>query len=162
MSAASATLPGYRASVGVMLLDLGGRVFVGQRIDTAGAAWQMPQGGIEPGESPRAAALRELAEEIGTGKAEIIAEGRDWLSYDWPPDIAARAWGGRYRGQRMKWFALRFTGADGDIDVDTANPEFAAWKWVAPEALPRLIVPFKRAHYRAVLAEFRGLFDRPE
>ena len=161
MSAAAAKRPRYRAGVGVMLLDRGGRVFVGRRVDTAGAAWQMPQGGINPGETPRAAALRELAEETGTDKAEFIAESHGWFSYDLPPDIAARVWGGRYRGQRLKWFVLRFTGRDGDIDINSADPEFAAWKWVAPAALPRLIVPFKRALYRAVLAEFRELLDRP-
>ena len=113
-----------------MLLDRRNQVFVGRRIDTPGDTWQMPQGGIEPGEAPRAAAARELAEEIGTDKAEILAESRGWLSYDLPPEIAAWAWGGDYRGQRQKWFALRFTGRDSDIDLDTGSPEFAAWKWV--------------------------------
>jgi putative (di)nucleoside polyphosphate hydrolase len=159
MSSASVTAPGYRAGVGIMLLNGGNRVFVGRRVDTVTAAWQMPQGGIDEGESPRAAAMRELAEEIGTSKAEFIAESRDWLSYDLPPGVAARMWGGRYRGQRLKWVALRFTGRDSDIDIDTAHPEFAAWKWVAAGELPPLIVPFKRALYRAVLAEFRELLE---
>ena len=150
----------YRQGVGIMLLDRQGRVFVAQRIDMPSAAWQMPQGGIDPGESPRAAALRELAEETGTGKAEFIAVSRDWLSYDLPPDIAARVWGGRYRGQRQKWFAMRFLGQDGDIDLEAHDaPEFSAWRWAAPERLPALIVPFKRQLYRDVLAEFAPLFD---
>lgn len=161
MSADPANPRRYRAGVGIMLLDRRNQVFVGRRIDTPGDAWQMPQGGIDPGEAPRAAAARELAEEIGTDKAEILAESRGWLSYDVPPEIAARVWGGDYRGQRQKWFALRFTGRDGDIDLDTGSPEFAAWKWVEAEELPRLIVPFKRALYRAVLAEFREVLERP-
>lgn len=149
----------YRAGVGVMLLNRDGNVFVGRRIDMpAGmAAWQMPQGGIDPGESPRAAALRELKEEVGTDKAEIVAETRGWLHYQLPPEIAGRSWGGRYRGQRQKWFAMRFTGDDGDIDLAAAeDPEFDAWEWVAPEQLPELIVPFKRRLYLDVLDEFRA------
>ena len=148
----------YRPAVGIMLISRAGRVFVGRRIDMpAGlAAWQMPQGGIDPGETPRAAALRELAEEIGTGKAEILGESRRWLHYDLPAELAAGMWGGRYRGQRQKWFAMRFTGDDCDIDPAAAeHPEFDAWEWVEPHRLPELIVPFKRLLYLDVLAEFR-------
>jgi len=153
---------GYRPGVGVVLINRDRTVFAGRRIDMpAGfAAWQMPQGGIDPGETPRQAALRELLEEVGTGKAEIVAESRDWHAYDLPAEIAGGIWGGRFRGQRQKWFAMRFTGLDSDIDLTAHHPEFDAWKWVAPAELPKLIVPFKRAIYRAVLAEF-GEFLRP-
>jgi putative (di)nucleoside polyphosphate hydrolase len=147
----------YRPAVGIMLLNHEGRVFVGRRIDMpAGlAAWQMPQGGIDPGETPREAALRELEEEVGTAQAEILSESRAWLHYEVPVEIAGRMWGGRYRGQRQKWFAMRFTGDDADIDpAATVHPEFDAWQWVPPERLPELIVPFKRQLYLDVLAEF--------
>ncbi len=152
---------GYRPGVGVMLLDRQNRVFVGRRIDVAGEHWQMPQGGIDKGETPRAAALRELKEEIGTDKAEFLAESERWLSYDVPPDIAGRLWRGRYRGQMQKWFAMRFIGSDGDIDLDAAHPEFNAWKWVAAAELPQLIVPFKRQLYLDILAEFGKLCGLP-
>jgi putative (di)nucleoside polyphosphate hydrolase len=155
--AEAARTQGYRPGVGVMLLDRGGRVFVGRRIDMAGDHWQMPQGGIDKGETPRQAALRELKEEAGTDKAEILAESRGWFSYDVPSPIAGRLWRGRYRGQRQKWFAMRFTGADRDIDLSTHHPEFNAWKWVEAAALPELIVPFKRALYLDVLKEFAGV-----
>jgi putative (di)nucleoside polyphosphate hydrolase len=146
----------YRPAVGIMLLNGWGQVFVARRIDVAATpAWQMPQGGIDPGETPRQAALRELAEEIGTGNAEIVAESRSWLSYDLPAGLAAAVWGGRYRGQRQKWFAMRFTGRDADIDLATAHPEFDAWRWVMPAELPDLIVSFKRQVYIDVVAEFR-------
>ena len=149
----------YRPAVGIMLLSRDGRVFVGRRIDMpAGlAAWQMPQGGIDPGETPRQAALRELREEAGTDKADILAETAGWLLYDLPDELAGRMWGGRYKGQRQKWFAMRFLGNDADIDLATEHPEFDAWQWVAPERLPELIVPFKRRLYLDVLGEFRSL-----
>jgi len=140
-----------------MLLNAAGLVFVARRIDMSSAAWQMPQGGIDAGESPREAALRELEEEIGTAKAEIIAESSDWLSYDLPPELLDGLWGGRYRGQRQKWFALRFLGADADINIATQTPEFQEWKWVEMAELPRLIVPFKRDLYRRLVAEFGHL-----
>src|SRR4029077_17912507 len=116
----------YRPGVGIMLINGDGLVFVGRRIDMpAGpAAWQMPQGGIDPGETPRQAALRELKEEVGTDKAEILAESAVWHHYDLPPEIAGRMWRGRYRGQRQKLFAMRFTGSDADIDPATEHPEF--------------------------------------
>ena len=154
---AAAELLPYRPGVGVMLFNRAGRVFVGRRLDMPSAAWQMPQGGIDEGETPRAAALRELAEEIGTAKAEFLAESRDWYAYDLPPELRPRLWGGRYRGQRQKWFALRFTGVDADVDLATKHPEFIAWQWAAPESLPGLIVPFKRRLYRDLLAEFGHL-----
>jgi len=150
----------YRRGVGIMLLNARNEVFVAQRIDFTGDAWQMPQGGIDTGESPREAALRELKEEIGTNKAEFLAETKGWFSYDFPPKLRERFRRGRFQGQRQKWFAMRFTGQDSNIDLSTAHPEFKAWKWVAPEELPRLIVPFKRQVYLDVLEEFRELFER--
>ena len=146
---------GYRPAVGIMLLNRQGQVLVARRTNMpAMPAWQMPQGGIDPGETPRQAALRELVEEIGTCNAEIIAESRAWMTYDLPPDLARNVWGGRYRGQRQKWFVMRFTGSDADIDVATKHPEFDAWRWVAPEELPDLIVWFKRQLYVDILTEF--------
>jgi putative (di)nucleoside polyphosphate hydrolase len=150
-------LPFYRPAVGIMLLNPAGLAFIGRRIDMpAGlAAWQMPQGGIDPGETLRQAAFRELKEEVGTDKAEILAETRGWLHYDLPTDIASRMWSGRWRGQRQKWFLMRFTGEDADINPATEHPEFDAWEWVEPRRLPELIVPFKRPLYCDLLAEFR-------
>jgi putative (di)nucleoside polyphosphate hydrolase len=147
----------YRPAVGIMLLNGANLVFVARRLDMVSDAWQMPQGGIDEGEAPRDAALRELKEEIGTDKATIIAESRGWLRYDLPAELAGRAWGGRYRGQRQKWFALRFTGSDGDIDLATDHPEFSEWKWVPAETLPEFIIPFKRQLYLDILAEFAPL-----
>ncbi len=148
--------PAYRRNVGIMLLDAAGRAWVGQRIDTPGA-WQMPQGGIDAGETPRDAVLRELEEEIGTAKAEILFESAGWFAYDFPPDIQRKAGRGHFRGQAQRWFALRFTGEDADIRIDTHEPEFSAWRWVERAALPRLIVGFKRPVYEAVVEEFEPL-----
>ena len=153
-----ARLP-YRPGVGVMLLNREHKVFVAQRIDTPFAAWQMPQGGIDKGEAPRDAAMRELEEEIGTRKAEVIGESRGWLTYDLPQDLVPRVWSGCFRGQSQKWFLLRFLGEDSDICIDTVKPEFSAWKWAAPETLADTIVPFKRQLYRDILAEFAPLLE---
>ena len=149
---------GYRRGVGVMLFNRAGLVFVAKRRDTAGKpggeAWQMPQGGIDQGEEPRVAALRELEEEIGTANAEIVAEARNWLLYDLPDDLIGKLWGGRYRGQAQKWFAARFLGSDAEIDIAKHHaPEFTEWKWAALETLPELIIGFKRDLYTAIVAE---------
>jgi 8-oxo-dGTP pyrophosphatase MutT (NUDIX family) len=151
----------YRHGVGVMLLNHDHTVFVGQRLDTQGEAWQMPQGGIDEDEEPRDAALRELREEIGTDKAEFIAESKAWLRYDLPPDLRER-WNNRWQGQQQKWFVMRFRGTDADINIATEHPEFSAWKWVAVERLPDLIISFKRQLYLDLLQELResGAVDR--
>lgn len=152
-----ASLP-YRPCAGVMLMNGDGRVFVGQRIDTTLEAWQMPQGGIDPGEDARTAAIRELGEEVGVGPelVTLVAEAADELFYDLPPELIGKVWKGKYRGQRQRWFLLRFDGEDADIRIDTAHPEFRAWRWVEPTDLPHVIVPFKRKLYEDVLAAFAG------
>ena len=142
----------YRPCVGIMLFNQDGKVFVGKRIDQTVESWQMPQGGIDKGESPRDAALRELREEAGTAKAEIIAEMEEWVTYDLPEHLIGVAFHGKYKGQKQKWFALRFTGDDADIDLAAHDPEFSDFRWVTLEELPELIVPFKRQTYRAVIA----------
>lgn len=147
----------FRPGVGIMLLNSLNQVFVARRIDMPSQAWQMPQGGIDPGETPRAAAFRELKEEVGTDKAEVLAESPVWRSYDLPVELRGKLWGGRYRGQTQKWFALRFTGTDADIDIATDEPEFLDWKWAALVDLPALIVPFKRKLYEELVAEFGPL-----
>ncbi len=156
----AAGLP-YRPGVGAMLLNGEGDVFVGRRSGVRrGNVWQMPQGGIDDGETPAMAVMRELAEEIGTDTADIIAETKGWLTYDLPDDLMGVSWGGRYRGQTQKWFALRFTGVDADFDLNAhGKPEFTDWKWVAMAELPRLVVPFKRRLYDEILAEFQDLAE---
>ena len=155
MTTDPADLP-YRPCAGVMLMHRDGRVFVGQRIDTTLEAWQMPQGGIDPGEDARTAAIRELGEETGVtpDRVTLIAEAPEELLYDLPPELVGKVWKGRYRGQRQRWFLFRFDGSDDDIRIDTAHPEFRAWRWAEPRELPQLIVPFKRALYEQVLAAF--------
>ena len=146
----------YRPCAGIMLLNADDHVFVGQRLDSVSAAWQMPQGGIDKGESPLEAAIRELGEEAGIAPhhVKILAESTETQRYDLPPELMGRMWGGRYRGQEQHWFLARFLGTDKDIDIATAHPEFRAWRWAEMESLPELIVPFKRALYTVLVAEF--------
>ncbi|PCD02654.1 RNA pyrophosphohydrolase [Sphingomonas spermidinifaciens] len=150
-----ADLP-YRPCAGVMLLNARGEVFVGQRLDSVVEAWQMPQGGIDPGEAPLEAAIRELGEEAGIAPehVQLVAEAPDELYYDLPEDLIGRIWKGKWRGQRQRWFLFRFLGTDEDVNIRTAEPEFRAWRWVEPSQLPELIVPFKRDLYRQLLDIF--------
>ncbi len=153
----------YRPNVGAVLFNRSGQIFVARRADLPNAegapgGWQLPQGGIDEGEDPAVAIYRELEEEIGTARAEIIAEHPDWLTYDLPPELIGKALGGRYRGQRQRWFALRFLGEDSDIRLDLdPHPEFDAWRWADLADLPAMAVPFKRAIYEVLAASFAGI-----
>ncbi len=149
-----AKLP-YRRNVGVMLVNAEGKVFVGQRKDRDQAAWQMPQGGIDDGEKPKDAALRELWEETGVSPELVTIEAKteDWIAYDLPHDVVPNIWKGRYKGQEQKWFLFRFNGTDDQVNINTDHPEFSRWKWIDPSELVDAIVPFKRAVYEQVLAE---------
>lgn len=149
----------YRNGVGIMLINADKKVFVAKRIDMVSEAWQMPQGGIDKDESPAETAMRELQEETGTDKAVIVAESSGWHNYDLPEELIPKVWGGRYRGQQQKWFLMRFTGTDADINIHTSEPEFSEWKWVAPAMVPDLIVPFKRQLYMDIVNEFSKLID---
>ncbi|MBT6440973.1 MAG: RNA pyrophosphohydrolase [Alphaproteobacteria bacterium] len=146
----------YRRGVGLVVINTTGEVFAGQRGDSARSAWQMPQGGIDPGETPLQAAYRELEEETGIVPAlvDVVAETGEWLRYDLPLDLSRRAWGGKYRGQEQLWFAAQYLGGDEDITIATAVPEFVSWRWAPADDLARGIIPFKRALYRAVFSEF--------
>jgi putative (di)nucleoside polyphosphate hydrolase len=161
MTDAFAHLP-YRPCAGVMLVNNANLVFVGQRLDSSSEAWQMPQGGIDKGEAPRDAALRELGEEAGIAPdlADIITTSATEHYYDLPPHLMGKMWGGRYRGQRQHWFLARFLGSDADINIATDHPEFRAWRWTELESLPDLIVPFKRDLYRALVAEFGAVLAK--
>lgn len=155
------TLP-YRPNVGACLFDHRGLVLMCRRADMPNAAaqgggWQLPQGGMDEGEDPREAVLRELEEEIGTAKAEILAEHPEWLTYDLPGHLVGKALGGKWRGQKQRWFALRFTGRDEDIRLDSGgHPEFDGWRWVPLAEIPALIVPFKRPIYEVLARDFAG------
>lgn len=166
MSNDDPSLSNYRPCVGIMLINRSGQVWMGLRADALddiegpGDWWQMPQGGIDADEDPEAAALRELKEETGVISAEVIARTRGWLRYDLPPDIAPKAWGGRYRGQKQIWFALRFTGCDSQINIDPPagldhKKEFLRWEWTDPDQVVNRVVAFKRDVYRAVMAELQ-------
>jgi putative (di)nucleoside polyphosphate hydrolase len=152
----STDLP-YRACVGVVLADAQGRIFTGERIDTPGA-WQMPQGGIDDGETPEIAAFRELEEETGVPRthAKIEAEHDGWITYDLPDHLIGKLWKGRYRGQQQRWFLLRFQGDDTDIQIEQPHQEFAKWRWSTPDEVIENIVPFKRDVYETVIQSFRS------
>jgi len=146
----------YRPCAGVMLLNPAGHVFVGQRMDSSSEAWQMPQGGIDPGEDAETAAFRELEEETGivSRKASLVAQASRELLYDLPDELIGKIWKGKYRGQRQSWFLMRFEGSDADVNIATKHQEFRAWKWTQPADLPKLIVPFKKRLYEELLIEF--------
>lgn len=147
----------YRPGVGLMILNPNFEVFVGRRIDSRAEAWQMPQGGIDEGESPEIAAMREMKEEIGTNNAEIISSTKHWYQYDLPTYLISKLWNGKYRGQRQKWFLLKFLGNNCEININNNHPEFSEWKWVKIEELPQIIVPFKKSLYISVIEEFRDV-----
>lgn len=158
----------YRPCVGIMVLNRRGEVWIGQRAsrpgkEVPGGWWQMPQGGIDDGEAPGEAALRELREETGMRSVRLVGESREWHPYDLPAELKGKAWGGRYRGQTQKWFAVRFLGPDSEVELDQPGhePEFDLWRWAPAGEVLALIVPFKRDVYARVLDEFRPLF-RPE
>ena len=150
----------YRPCVGICLVNDDGLIFAGKRIDNRSEAWQMPQGGIDEGEDAVTACFREMAEEIVTDNAELVAEYPDWLDYDIPEPLANKLWHGTYRGQSQKWMLLRYRGADSDINIETDIPEFESWQWMAPEQLVQLAVPFKKDVYQALMAEFSKLFQK--
>jgi len=159
--AAIAAMP-YRPCVGIMLINQANLVWMGRRVpkwecDGGDELWQMPQGGIDEGEDPRSAALRELFEEVGTSNASVITETKGWLHYDLPRSAIGKALHGRYRGQKQKWFLLRYEGLDTDFNLipeDGGEVEFDAWRWIAADLITDLVVPFKREVYRQVVAEF--------
>lgn len=148
----------YRPGVGIVLLNQRGEVFVGRRADLRDEAWQMPQGGIDEGETTLQAAFRELKEEVGTDTADVIAESGGWFEYDVPEEFARKKWGGRWRGQRQKWLVMLFRGTDADIDLGSDHPEFDSWRWVRVDELLNLAASFKRQLYLDVIGEFSTVF----
>jgi putative (di)nucleoside polyphosphate hydrolase len=150
----------YRPGVGMMIINKDNKVFIGQRIDAKNKFWQMPQGGIDLGETPRQAVMREMNEEIGTNKGKIIAESKYWYSYNLPKFLIPKLWEGKFCGQKQKWFLIRFTGEDQDINLNLNKPEFIAWKWVEIKELIQIIIPFKVKLYQTVINEFQNIINQ--
>lgn len=152
----------YRPCVGVMVINRDGLIWSGRRVDNPDDAWQMPQGGIDKGEAPRDAALRELEEEtsIPSDQAVILGEMDDWIPYELPIELVPKLWNGRFRGQTQKWFAMRFEGPDDLINIETETPEFSHWAWMSSSELINKIVPFKQHIYERVFAEFAAHLER--
>ncbi|MFK8040132.1 MAG: RNA pyrophosphohydrolase [Rickettsiaceae bacterium] len=144
----------YRTSVGMIILNQENKVFVAKRDGKSYKAWQMPQGGIHLGETPSTAVLREMKEELGTNNGVIIAESKKWHSYNLPKELIPKLWNGNFRGQKQKWFLIRFTGEDSEINIDTQVPEFTSWKWIAINEMAKNIIPFKYKLYKSILDEF--------
>jgi putative (di)nucleoside polyphosphate hydrolase len=148
----------YRLGVGLMIINHQKKIFVGKRIDSKNPfSWQMPQGGIDCGETPSKAAFREMKEEIGSSNGEIMAETKNWYCYDLPIKVIPKMWNGQFKGQKQKWFLVKYNGADSDINLQTAEPEFHRWRWIKPSQLMNVVIPFKRSLYEAVLREFKNL-----
>ena len=150
----------YRLGVGMMIINRHNQIFVGKRVDAKVQAWQMPQGGIDIGETPSKAAMREMEEEIGSKSGSIIAESKNWYSYDIPKFMIPILWYGSYKGQKQKWFLIKFTGADEEINIATDHPEFEEWRWVDVNELLNIIIPFKRKLYKAIIEEFEPLLTK--
>ena len=148
----------YRPCVGIMLINAEGLIFAAQRKDSTIPAWQMPQGGIDDGEKPREAAQRELREETGipADLVQFVGKTHGWVTYDLPPELLGKVWGGKFRGQRQKWFLYRFTGPDSAINIATEHPEFDQWRWISADEMIASIVPFKRDVYETVVRSFRA------
>jgi len=149
----------YRRCAGIMLLNKSGKVFVARRIDTAIEAWQMPQGGIDEGEKPLDAATRELEEETGVTNVSVIGEYEEWLTYDLPDDLYGKVWKGKYGGQTMKWFVMRYNGEDSEINIETEHAEFSIWKWAEMSTLENIIIPFKKEIYKKLAEKFKDLAE---
>lgn len=149
----------YRKNVGIMLVNQYDQVFVGQRIDFKSDAWQMPQGGVDDGESEEDAAFRELYEEVGVSQVDIIAKTEDYITYDLPNELISKLWNGKFKGQEQRWFLMRLLGGDELININTEVPEFHSWKWVSLDELEDLIIPFKRDVYKRVVQEFRKYLE---
>lgn len=149
----------YRKGVGIFLLNKNKQVWVGKRLDVKNNFWQMPQGGIDSGESEKEAMMRELLEEIGTNNIKIIGTSKEWLSYNIPKELVKKIWKGRYLGQSQKWFACRFVGKENEINLNTRNPEFTDWKWIKPQLLMKSVIPFKRELYKKILEIFKDLYN---
>lgn len=150
----------YRRGVGMMLLNAKNQIFMAQRVDFPSDYWQMPQGGIDEGETPHDALLRELQEEIGTANATIMAQTPKWLAYDFPEEWLPRIWGGRFRGQEQQWYLMRYEGTDQEIHLETATPEFSRWQWMDRAQLPHVVIPFKRPLYETLLTLFEPYMEK--